>query len=215
MASRQAPADRPSSAPVVGAPMAWKFDAPRVEPRVFLPWLAAQLRARIETRSVTDLASEPGDAVVNCSGLGARALCDDRDLVALMGQIAIHAPASLDLGVSITDDRDPDRVFYVIPRRGEVVLGGCTIALPADAAAPAPSDAIAARILADAARLGLAPGEALRARTGMRPYRPSVRLERDASCARVVHNYGHGGAGFTLARGCALDVVQLLNGSVT
>ena len=162
-----------------------------------------------------ELAGEPGDAVVNCSGLGARALCDDRELVALIGQISIHAPAALELDVSITDDRDPDRVFYVIPRRGEVVLGGCAIALPADASAPAPSDAIAARITAHAAELGLAPGELVRARTGLRPYRPSVRLERDAHDARVIHNYGHGGAGFTLARGCALDVAQILNGRST
>ncbi|WP_343394071.1 FAD-dependent oxidoreductase [Candidatus Amarobacter glycogenicus] len=40
----------------------------------------------------------------------------------------------------------------------------------------------------------------------MRPYRTTVRLERDG---RIIHNYGHGGAGFTLARGCAEEVAAL------
>jgi D-amino-acid oxidase len=44
-------------------------------------------------------------------------------------------------------------------------------------------------------------------RVGLRPYRPEVRLERDG---RVIHNYGHGGSGFTLCRGCAEDVVALV-----
>jgi D-amino-acid oxidase len=42
----------------------------------------------------------------------------------------------------------------------------------------------------------------------LRPYRPEVRLERDG---RVIHNYGHGGSGFTLCRGCAEDVVALVD----
>ncbi len=196
-------------APVTGAPLAWRFEAPRVEPRLFLPWLAAQLRARIERRTVTDLAAEVGDVVVNCTGLGARTLCADAELVPLLGQIAIYEPGAVDLGVSVTDDRDPDQVFYVIPRRGEVVLGGCTIPLPPGAALPAPSAAIDARIAADAARLGVRPGAPRTLRTGLRPFRPAVRLGRDPGHARVIHNYGHGGAGFTLARGCAEDVAAL------
>jgi D-amino-acid oxidase len=37
-----------------------------------------------------------------------------------------------------------------------------------------------------------------------------VRLERDHVDPRIVHNYGHGGAGFTLCRGCAEDVAYLI-----
>jgi D-amino-acid oxidase len=38
---------------------------------------------------------------------------------------------------------------------------------------------------------------------------PAVRLERDG---RVVHNYGHGGAGVTLSWGCADQVAKTLAG---
>jgi D-amino-acid oxidase len=44
-------------------------------------------------------------------------------------------------------------------------------------------------------------------RVGLRPGRPQVRLERAGD---VIHCYGHGGAGVTLAYGCARDVVALL-----
>ncbi|MEI2710880.1 MAG: FAD-dependent oxidoreductase [Chitinophagaceae bacterium] len=42
---------------------------------------------------------------------------------------------------------------------------------------------------------------------GLRPFRNLVRLEREGN---VVHNYGHGGSGFTLSFGCASEVVSLI-----
>ncbi|WP_435742097.1 DNA polymerase Y family protein, partial [Nocardioides sp. SYSU DS0663] len=52
-----------------------------------------------------------------------------------------------------------------------------------------------------------APARVLRTKVGLRPARPSVRLERQG---RVVHCYGHGGAGVTLSWGCAEEVVTIL-----
>ena len=201
-------------APVIGAPMAWQFVAPRVVPSLFLRWITADLRGHVEVRAVTELATLPGDVVVNCTGLGARALCGDPALVPLLGQILVTAPGAVDLAVSITDDRDPEDLFYVIPRRRELVLGGCALPYsPDDAPWPKPDPEITARISRHAAALGIAygtaPGDVFFERTGLRPYRPEVRLERDPHDARVIHNYGHGGAGFTLARGCALEVAAL------
>jgi D-amino-acid oxidase len=213
------------AAPVtgLGARWAWRFVAPRVDPPVHLAWLAARLAAPIERRVVHDLAAEPGDIVVNCTGLGARALCGDRELVPLLGQVLVAHPGALDLGVSLGDGRDPDAPFYAIPRRERVILGGCALPWPLDddpvaATTPdlAPADPrVTARIRAQAAALGLAPGAIDVIRTGLRPYRATVRLERGATTPRVVHCYGHGGAGFTLAHGCALDVAALLAASRT
>jgi D-amino-acid oxidase len=50
----------------------------------------------------------------------------------------------------------------------------------------------------------------IRERAGLRPFRPSVRLEHDREEPRIVHNYGHGGAGYTLCWGCSQEVVRLL-----
>jgi D-amino-acid oxidase len=89
------------------------------------------------------------------------------------------------------------------------VLGGC--------AEPSPDDRptvttpqMTRTILSRAEHLGLHPGRVIRERAGLRPFRPSVRLERDGDEPRIVHNYGHGGAGYTLCWGCAQEVVRLL-----
>jgi D-amino-acid oxidase len=47
----------------------------------------------------------------------------------------------------------------------------------------------------------------------VRPARSSVRLESERfEDGRVVHNYGHGGAGFTVSWGCAEEVARLVDG---
>jgi len=196
-------------APVTGAPLAWRFEAPRAQPSLFLPYLAARLRGPIATRAVRSLAAEPGDVVVNCTGLAARELAHDDALTPLFGQTVLTAHGGVDPTVTVTDERTPDAPFYVIPRRDELVLGGCAVPL-APGTTPAIDDALTARILAQAAALGLAVGPVRSVRVGLRPYRPEVRLERDATAPHVIHNYGHGGAGYTLARGCAEEVARLV-----
>jgi D-amino-acid oxidase len=196
-------------APVIGAPIAWRFTAPRVEPARFLPWLARGLRRPIEQRVVIDLAAEPGDVVVNCAGLAARELVGDDALLPLLGQVVVTELGDFDPAITVTDDRDPDAIFYAIPRRDELVLGGCSLPWP-PGAPPIIDPEITARILAQSHALGFRVGGIKRVRAGLRPVRPEVRLERDPTNPRVIHNYGHGGAGFTLCRGCADDVAALI-----
>lgn len=199
-------------APVTGAPMAWRFGAPRAQPSLLLRYFAEQLAAPIkerQLRSLDELAALPGEVVVNCTGLGARQLVGDAALQGVFGQVVVTACGEAALDVSITDDRDPDALFYVIPRRQELVLGGIARAVEGDVA-PAAEPAITERVLAHAARLGIAAGEVIGVRVGLRPYRPMVRLERDLAEPRVIHNYGHGGSGFTLCQGAAMAVAQLI-----
>ena len=92
------------------------------------------------------------------------------------------------------------------PRRDELVLGGCSLAVPADIE-PRVDPAITGRVVAHARALGVPIGAVRGERVALRPYRDEVRLEREG---RIIHNYGHGGAGFTLCRGCAEDVAALL-----
>jgi len=93
----------------------------------------------------------------------------------------------------------------MIPRRDELVLGGCSLPWP-PGTPPAIDPAITQRILAQARSLGLEVGAIKRVRAGLRPFRGEVRLERTG---RIIHNYGHGGAGYTLCRGCAEEVARL------
>jgi D-amino-acid oxidase len=184
---------------------AWVFQSPRVVPAIHLAWLESELRRPVEIRTVSDLNDLVGDVVVNCTGLGARALCADAELVAVFGQTVVVEGPQFDPTVVVSDERHPEEMFYAIPRRGEVLLGGCAIDC-ADDRSLTPRPDLRDAILARARRLGFDPGPVLRERCGLRPYRSAVRVEREG---RIIHNYGHGGAGYTLARGCAEEVVAL------
>lgn len=198
-----------------GAPHAWTFAAPRVDPTHHMPWLLSRLHAPIEQRrldSLEELTRLPG-LVINCTGLGARTLVNDPRVTPLYGQVVVAEPAGLDLSLTISDERHQGEVFYVIPRRAEVIIGGCTMPWPhpfTDGTFPAPDPDITAQILARAARYGIVPKTIRRVATGLRPFRDAVRVERDATHANLIHNYGHGGSGYTIAWGCAQDVVAMV-----
>jgi D-amino-acid oxidase len=199
----------------VELPHCFALSSPRVEPELFLAWLEGRLSRAIEIRAVGSLDELEADVVVNCTGLGARSLVGDERVVAVFGQTVITEPGAIDLQKSFGDNRGQRDVFYSIPRRGHVVLGG--IAEPCAADRPPTADAgVAAAILSRAEGYGFVPGAVVRHSAGLRPYRSEVRVEmeagRSARGARVIHNYGHGGAGYTLCRGCAEDVVGLVRG---
>jgi D-amino-acid oxidase len=186
-----------------------RFAAPAVDMSIHLPWLVSRLRAlggAVERRAVASFDELDADAVVNCAGLGARELAGDASLTAVRGQVVrVRAP---DVDEWLLDQSDPQRLVYVVPRERDVVLGGTaqegTEDLEPD---PATSAAIRARCAALVPALRDAPVVAVA--VGLRPVRPAVRLEAEG---RVVHCYGHGGAGVTLAWGCAGEVAALLVG---
>jgi D-amino-acid oxidase len=192
-----------------GARYAWSFEAPRIEPALHLRWLESQLEAPLTLGRVERLEDVAGDGiVVNCSGIGARALAGDETLQSVLGQTVIAELGEVDPGHAYGDERNPEAMLYVIPRRQEVVIGGCALPFSGDRLPP-PDPALRRAILDRAARAGIRHGRPLRDAVGLRPFRPSVRLERNG---RVLHHYGHGGAGYTLAWGSAQDVAKLVSG---
>jgi D-amino-acid oxidase len=150
------------------------------------------------------------DVVINCAGIGARELLRDADVEPHRGQVAI-VPKIKNLPYAIVCDDVP--LMYAIPRRNDCVLGG-TSELSNDLAV---DSATTARIVAECTRaLKIEKPNVLAERVGLRPFRKSgVRVERDQlrNGRTVVHNYGHGGSGFTLSWGCAEEVFGLATDS--
>ena len=111
----------------------------------------------------------------------------------------------------LLDQTDEDRPIYVVPRSRDVLVGG-TAEVGSFSTSPDPTTAQS--ILRRAARLvpALEGAHVVGTRSGLRPTRPAVRLETESGQVNnlTVHNYGHGGSGWTLAWGCADDVVRLL-----
>lgn len=180
-----------------------------------LVWMLEELGRRgipVVRREVASF-DEPFEAaavVVNCTGLGARELCGDLELRAVRGQVLRVAGARV--GEAWIDDTTP-APRYVIPRADELVVGGT--AQPGDERL-VPDEADTERILDDAcgAFPQLREGRVREVRVGLRPYRSTVRLERERrpdGCL-LVHNYGHGGSGYTVSWGCAEEVASLVAG---
>ena len=147
------------------------------------------------------------DLVINCAGIGARELVRDADLEPHRGQVAI-VPKIESLSAAIVCDDAP--LMYAIPRANDCVFGG-TNDLSDNLAA---DTATTQRIVGECSGvLKIEKPSVLAERVGLRPFRRSgVRLERDriADGRAVIHNYGHGGAGFTLSWGCARKVLELI-----
>lgn len=187
-----------------------------VETAIYLPWLMDQVRsagADLRVRSFATLEEALAECprVVNCAGLGARELVPDPTLVAVRGQVVrVTNP-----GISrvTVDEYSGHGITYVVPRSRDVVLGGTADEGQEDTT---PNPAVTREIIARCARLepSLARAEVVSVAVGLRPVRPTVRLERERrSTGTVVHNYGHGGAGVTLSWGCAEAAARLLLGT--
>ena len=190
----------------------WEFRAPVIEMQIYMPWLRSKIEklgGSFAQSFIEDLGEVPGDVVVNCVGLGARELCDDEDVRPARGQVIF---IDQDPGIGHFDQQ-PETLTYTIPRSDVTVLGGT-----------AQIDDWGMDIRLEDNDLILGKVEALwpeldRSRivggaVGLRPSRSEVRLEAESIDGRkVIHNYGHGGAGVTLSWGCADEVVNLVSQS--
>jgi D-amino-acid oxidase len=189
---------------------------PVIEMPIYLAYLEARFRdlgGRVALRPLHSLDEALADAglVVNCAGLGARELAGDPSLYAIRGQVVRVAQIGLER--FWLDDYGPRGLTYIIPRSRDIVLGG-TADIGDERTAPDPATAQAILERCIALEPGLRAAEVLEHKVGLRPGRPAVRLEADArGDRRVIHCYGHGGAGVTLSWGCAEEVAALAAGS--
>ena len=158
--------------------------------------------------------AETYDVIVNCSGLGARSLVGDAKMYPIRGQILkFHAPWVKNF------IRDGDGHTYIYPGVNSVTLGGTRQAgdwrLDVDTG---DREGILERCFRmDPALHG---GQVVGEWVGLRPGRESPRVEverlktAEGREVPLVHNYGHGGWGVTLAWGTALDALGLVRQSL-
>ena len=194
------------------------IEVPIADMSTYLPYLTHRLEGRGVAlnvgsfESIEQVRSEyTADWYINCTGLGAKQLVGDSTLVGIKGQIT---RISRDGTISdyIADDFSPMGMTYVLPRGNDVVIGGSEdpnrVDVDDSTVDPELADAILARctVLVPA----VAHANVLEHLAGLRPYRPSIRLEVDPDSPDVIHNYGHGGSGVSLSWGCAAEVVDLI-----
>jgi D-amino-acid oxidase len=185
---------------------------PLIDMSTHLPWLRERLVAAggaVETRAVTDLAEADAPVVVNCTGLGARDLVPDPAVRPVRGQLVVVENPGIRTWLVSTDPVSGE-VTYFLPQPGRLLLGGTA---EEDDWSAEPDPAVAEAIVRRCAALRpeIAGARVLAHLVGLRPARRAVRLERGTlpDGRRLVHNYGHGGAGVTVAWGCAQEAAGL------
>jgi len=190
------------------------------EPVKLLPYFRSQFEqagGRVVKQRVTNLESlrRDFDIVVNCSGVGAHHLVSDLSVQPKRGQvIRVKAPGMF---WAVLDDDDDGN--YIIPNQDSTVLGGThqegdwnRNVYPEDTAF----------IKEGCFRIvpSLKNATVLREWVGLRPGRPSIRLEMETlrlpgeKPLIIIHSYGHGGSGVTLFWGCAQDVTELVRDAI-
>jgi D-amino-acid oxidase len=180
---------------------------------LYLPWLFnkfEELGGNFEQRKVGSLLNDTANysTVVNCTGLGAQTLCDDQELYPVRGQVILIKPNGVNEVKA--DDSGHNQLAYIIPRKNDIVLGGTTQINNWDLEVN-PTDT--EEILKKAAILDsrFKNVTVLAEKVGLRPARSRVRIEKEIKEGKnIVHNYGHGGSGYTISWGCANEVVSLI-----
>jgi len=151
-----------------------------------------------------DSLAEEYTVVVNCAGLGARWLCQDKAVLPLRGQV-LRLSAPWIKTALYADD------VYVIPGQKWVTVGG-TRQYNDWMTEVSPHDSARIWSRAIEAFPNLAGAEVQEEVVGLRPHRymPRVELEHLVGGGAVVHNYGHCGYGVLASPGTSQQAVMMV-----
>ncbi|XP_040916929.1 D-aspartate oxidase [Toxotes jaculatrix] len=190
------------------------FTTIKCECSSYLPWLEKRFRkagGQVQQTKVNSLQelSNSYDIIVNCSGLGSKMLVGDTQVYPVRGQVLKMEAPWLQHFI-----RDGDGKTYIYPGINSVTVGGTR--QEGDQRLQVDEEDTKG-ILERCSRLepSLSKARVLSEWVGLRPSRRNPRVERklvqlQGRQVPVVHNYGHGGWGVTLAWGTALDALGLV-----
>uniref|UniRef100_F6RJQ4 D-amino-acid oxidase n=1 Tax=Ciona intestinalis TaxID=7719 RepID=F6RJQ4_CIOIN len=180
----------------------------KLQPVFYLPWL----RSRLLKKKVSRLSEfDEADIIVNCSGVGAREVANDKAVTPVRGQyVRVRAPENLVLHTYL---QFSDHSF-VCPRVNDTCLGSVYQPGRTDTAINA-EDTESLLRRCEVFVPDVREAEVVAVDVGIRPARvggPRVEVDPQLSPndrTIVIHNYGHGSKGVAQHWGCALKVTAL------
>lgn len=188
------------------------------EPAKLLPYLEKTFRligGNVINKKITDLdefvRESNYNVIINCVGLGAMHLVNDKAVFSIRGQVS-RVKANWVYQVFLDESDDGN---YIIPNMDTVVLGGTHQENDYNLNV-CPKDKAFINEGCKTYIPGLKHAEHQFDWVGLRPGRRQVRLEMEITGNNkiLIHNYGHGGCGVTLSWGCASEVVSLLQKNI-
>jgi D-amino-acid oxidase len=189
-----------------GVAKAYDVLVPLIETQIFLPYLQTFLEQRnvvFEPRIINDFNELSSfDIIINCTGLGSRKLCNDESVIPVRGQVAL-----IETKTSMPVYLDNEMPLYLVPRKDAMIVGGT---YEENVFEETTDPKTIEQLLNNAYAVfpELKQQKIIGSWAGLRPYRNEVRVEHETG-TNIIHNYGHGGSGFTLAFGCATEVAHL------
>jgi D-amino-acid oxidase len=199
-----------------GFAVGWRYSAPVLDMPVYLDHLErrfAEAGGELTGGRLSSLDEAFAEApvVVNCSGPGARELVPDPTVEPIRGHLVVVRNPGLEEFFVGGDEDTEEELTYLFPQGDLLVLGGSA---QRGESGLTPSEKVVRGIVARCTEVfpQVAGAEVVEIRVGLRPGRPTVRLEhQDLGDRHLIHNYGHGGAGVSLSWGCADDVADLVS----
>jgi D-amino-acid oxidase len=186
------------------------YKVPLMDTSIYMNYLLEsfkKLGGKTRQQRIGSLKEIEAEVIVNCTGLGAKQLCQDESLYPIRGQVVVvERPARLTASIAAPED-----FIYIISRNKDCIVGGTA---ELHQWQTKPDLKLAKTLLKRASDLcpAIAEQKVIGHKVGLRPGRPSIRLESewDEAGNLVIHNYGHGGAGHSLSWGCAKSVLELI-----
>ena len=213
---------------------AYSYISPQIDTDVYMTYLYEEFLnqgGEIRCQTLSSLSNHMDDIqagfdpdfIVNCSGLGARHIVPDEQVLPVRGAWLLvqndgtHFPKVETAYCTSLEALSSDGAFMFILPRGEnhLVIGGIAQPHQWEKNLTKQSPAIQKMLeacFASFPMLRQADFENAEFRVGLRPFRMGgVRLDLDDATYKipVISNYGHGGAGVLLSWGCADDVLKL------
>ena len=164
--------------------------------------------------------------VMNCTGVGSSNMCKDTSLQGGRG-ILLHydrrkchrrdpeekdSPRDVAMFVEDLPWATSNEACYMIPRGNELLVGGSFHLMKEKMDATMMESHERERLIQNAHRLGIdtTQSDPINEWIGYRPWRPTVRVEVEYDKEMpVIHNYGHGGSGWTVFVGAVHEAVDL------
>jgi D-amino-acid oxidase len=199
-----------------GYAQAYRGIVPVCDSSIYLPYLIARfdtLGGVRRNKVVSSIEQDLKDCavIINCAGVWSGELAKDKDSYPIRGQ-AIRLTKPKITPRCWADGNSDSAPIFIVPRVNDYVVGTTAEVGRWDLKA---DQASTKKILEKVNTIepALSQCKILEVIVGLRPGRSEIRLEREVldDGRVVVHNYGHGGSGFSLSWGCAEEAISLIS----